>query len=309
MNNTSIKLNMGAPEWAMVIALSIVWGGSFFTVGIAVQELPPLTIVVCRVGLAAIGLWAFCIVSGIRMPSRLQAWLAFAGMGTLNNAIPFSLIVWGQTEIASGLASILNATTPFFGVLVANALTSDERASSAKLAGVLIGLGGVIWMVGATALSGLGDAVWAQLAILGAAVSYAFAGVYGRRFRTMGIAPVATATGQVTCSTLLLVPLMLVIDQPWTLSAPGFETMVALVALALISTSLAYVLYFRILAAAGATNLLLVTFLIPPVAILLGIAFLGEVLEWRHIGGMALIFAGLVMIDGRLPAKLKTRQT
>lgn len=309
MNNTSIKLNMGAPEWAMVIALSIVWGGSFFTVGIAVQELPPLTIVVCRVGLAAIGLWAFCIVSGIRMPSRLQAWLAFAGMGTLNNAIPFSLIVWGQTEIASGLASILNATTPFFGVLVANALTSDERASSAKLAGVLIGLAGVIWMVGATALSGLGDAVWAQLAILGAAVSYAFAGVYGRRFRTMGIAPVATATGQVTCSTLLLVPLMLVIDQPWTLSAPGFETMVALVALALISTSLAYVLYFRILAAAGATNLLLVTFLIPPVAILLGIAFLGEVLEWRHIGGMTLIFAGLVMIDGRLPAKLKTRQT
>lgn len=309
MNNTSIKLNMGAPEWAMVIALSIVWGGSFFTVGIAVQELPPLTIVVCRVGLAAIGLWAFCIVSGIRMPSRLQAWLAFAGMGTLNNAIPFSLIVWGQTEIASGLASILNATTPFFGVLVANALTSDERASSAKLAGVLIGLGGVIWMVGATALSGLGDAVWAQLAILGAAVSYAFAGVYGRRFRTMGIAPVATATGQVTCSTLLLVPLMLVIDQPWTLSAPELETMVALVALALISTSLAYVLYFRILAAAGATNLLLVTFLIPPVAILLGIAFLGEVLEWRYIGGMALIFAGLVMIDGRLPAKLKTRQT
>lgn len=309
MNNTSIKLNMGAPEWAMVIALSIVWGGSFFTVGIAVQELPPLTIVVCRVGLAAIGLWAFCIVSGIRMPSRLQAWLAFAGMGTLNNAIPFSLIVWGQTEIASGLASILNATTPFFGVLVANALTSDERASSAKLAGVLIGLGGVIWMVGATALSGLGDAVWAQLAILGAAVSYAFAGVYGRRFRTMGIAPVATATGQVTCSTLLLVPLMLVIDRPWTLSAPGLETIAALVALALISTSLAYVLYFRILAAAGATNLLLVTFLIPPVAILLGIAFLGEVLEWRHIGGMALIFAGLVMIDGRLPAKLKTRQT
>lgn len=309
MNNTSIKLNMGVPEWAMVIALSIVWGGSFLTVGIAVQELPPLTIVVCRVGLAAIGLWAFCIVSGIRMPSSVKAWAAFAGMGTLNNAIPFSLIVWGQTEIASGLASILNATTPFFGVLVANALTSDERLSSTKLAGVLIGLGGVIWMVGSTALSGLGDAVWAQLAILGAAVSYAFAGVFGRRFRTMQIAPVATATGQVTCSTLLLMPLMLMVDQPWALPAPGLETVAALVALALISTSLAYVLYFRILAAAGATNLLLVTFLIPPVAILLGIAFLGEVLEWRHVWGMALIFAGLIMIDGRLPAKLKTRQT
>jgi drug/metabolite transporter (DMT)-like permease len=158
-------------------------------------------------------------------------------------------------------------------------------------------------MVGTAALAGLGDAVWAQLAILGAAVSYAFAGVYGRRFRTMQIAPVATATGQVTCSTLLLMPLMLMVDQPWTLPAPGVETVAALVALALISTSLAYVLYFRILAAAGATNLLLVTFLIPPVAILLGIAFLGEVLQWRHIWGMALIFAGLIMIDGRLPAE------
>jgi drug/metabolite transporter (DMT)-like permease len=309
MNNTSIKLNMGPAEWAMVVALSIVWGGSFFTVGIAVQDLPPLTIVVARVGLAAIGLWLFTRMAGIRIPSDARVWLAFLGMGTLNNAIPFSLIVWGQTEIASGLASILNATTPFFGVLVANALTSDERLSTAKLAGVALGLGGVTWMVGTAALAGLGDAVWAQLAILGAAISYAFAGVYGRRFKTMGIDPTATATGQVTCSTLLLVPLMLVIDQPWTLPVPAFATIVALLALALISTSLAYVLYFRILAVAGATNLLLVTFLIPPVAILLGITFLGETMQWRHIIGMALIFAGLALIDGRILLKLKTRQT
>ena len=293
----------------MVVALSIVWGGSFFTVGVAVTELPPLTIVVSRVGLAAIGLWLFTRMAGIRMPSDARVWLAFLGMGALNNAIPFSLIVWGQTEIASGLASILNATTPFFGVLVANALTSDERLSPAKLAGVALGLGGVIWMVGTAALAGLGDAVWAQLAIVCAAVSYAFAGVYGRRFKTMGIDPVATATGQVTCSTLLLLPLMLAVDQPWTLPFPSFATVAAVVALALVSTSLAYVLYFRILAAAGATNLLLVTFLIPPVAILLGIIFLGEVMEWRHITGMVLIFAGLALIDGRVLSRIKTRQT
>ena len=299
---------MGAAEWAMLIALSVIWGGSFYTIAIAVKELPALTIVVARVALAALGLWMFMRVAGIRMPRDRNVWMAFAGMGLLNNAIPFTLIVWGQHHIASGLASIINATTPLFTVLAANALTSDERISGGKLAGVVIGLAGVAWMIGGAALSGLGSAALAQLAVTGAAISYAFAGVWGRRFRTLGVNPVATATGQVTCSSLMLLPVMLLVDRPWTLPMPGTGTIAALLALALVCTSSAYILYFRILAAAGAVNLSLVTFLIPPVAIMLGIALLGETLQARHLAGMALIFAGLVLIDGRVLPKSTTRR-
>lgn len=308
MNNAAIKQSMGPAEWAMLIALSVIWGGSFYSIGIAVKELPALTIVVARVALAALGLWAFMWLAGIRMPRDRKVWMAFAGMGLLNNAIPFTLIVWGQHHIASGLASIINATTPLFTVLVANLLTSDERMSAGKLTGVVIGLAGVAWMIGGAALAGLGNAALAQLAVAGAALSYALAGVWGRRFKVLGVDPVATATGQVTCSSLMLLPVMLATDQPWTLPMPGTTTIVALLALALVCTSAAYILYFRILAAAGAVNLSLVTFLIPPVAIGLGIVLLGETLQARHLAGMVLIFAGLLLIDGRLVRKLNTRQ-
>ncbi len=307
MSSNDIKQSMGLAEWTMLITLSVLWGGSFFTVGVAVQELPPLTIVVARVALAAAGLWAFMLVTSQPLPKGARLWAAFFGMGLLNNAIPFTLIVWGQTQLASGLASILNATAPLFTVLVASAFTRDERLTPMKLTGVVTGLAGVAWMIGGTAIAGLGDAVVAQLAVLGAACSYGFAGVFGRRFRSMGVTPVATATGQVTASSVLLLPVMLLVDKPWTLAMPGMATIAAVLALALVCTSAAYILYFRILAVAGATNLSLVTLLIPPVAILLGIAFLDEVLQLRHLVGMALIFAGLVLIDGRLPARLRAR--
>ncbi|MEM9963312.1 MAG: DMT family transporter [Pseudomonadota bacterium] len=294
---------MGPVEWALLVALAVLWGGSFFLVGVAVAELPPLTIVVLRVGLAAAVLLPLAAALGDLSLSR-SVWLAFLGMGVLNNAIPFTLIVWGQTQIASGLASILNATTPIFGVLVAHALTQDERLSGPRLAGVVLGFLGVAAMLGPEALAGIGDAVLAQLAVLGAAVSYAFAGVYGRRFRAMGVTPVAAAAGQVTCSALVLLPAALLVEQPWSLPAPGTATLSAVLALAVLSTALAYLLYFQILARAGATNLLLVTFLIPAVAIVLGIALLDERLGPEHLVGLGLILAGLAAIDGRvLPGK------
>jgi drug/metabolite transporter (DMT)-like permease len=306
MNTKTINQTMGTTEWALLGALAIIWAGSLYSVGVAVRELPALTIVVARVVLGALGLWAFVLVTGIKVPMTRKVWLAFLGMGLLNNAIPFTLIVWGQHHIASGLASILNATTPLFTVLVANLLTRDERINPGKLVGVLIGICGVAWMIGGAAIAGLGSAALAQLAICGAAISYAFASVWGRRFREMGVAPIATATGQVTCSSALLLPVMLVVDRPWTLPMPGSATIAAIIALALVCTSLAYILYFRILQTAGATNVALVTFLIPPVAILLGIAFLDEVLQLRHMVGMALIAIGLCLIDGRLLARFKT---
>jgi drug/metabolite transporter (DMT)-like permease len=289
-------------EWALLLALSVLWGGSFFFNGVAVKELPPFTIVVLRVGLAALILNFMVRATGQQMPGATRVWAAFLGMGLLNNVVPFSLIVWGQTQIASGLASILNATTPLFAVVVAHVLTADEKMTGNRLAGVLIGFLGVVLMIGPSiSLAGLGNSrIEAQCAVLGAAFSYSLAGIYGGRFKMMGIAPIVTATGQVTASTLLLIPVALLVDRPWTLPAPSLETWTALLGIAALSTALAYVLYFRILATAGATNLMLVTFLIPISAILLGSLVLGERLRPEHFVGMALIGLGLAAIDGRL---------
>jgi len=292
-------------EWGLLLSLSILWGGSFFFVGVAVQELPPLTIVFLRVGIAALALNLVMNVTGTALPRSATLWFAFLGMALLNNVIPFTLIVWGQTSIASGLAAILNATTPLFTVFVAHFFTSDERATPVRWIGVAIGFVGVVLMIGPKTMEGLSDNLLAQLACLGGAISYAFAGVYGRRFSRMGVAPLATATGQVTVSTALLLPIVLIVEKPWTLGLPSFAAFSSIAALAIFSTALAYILYFKILATAGATNLLLVTFLIPVTAILLGSAILGETLEMTHFMGMGLIGLGLLAIDGRILPKKK----
>ena len=291
---------MNAGEWAMLLILSMLWGSSFFFAGIAVTALPPLTIVVLRVGIAAVILNAAIPLLGLSVPGGSKHWAAFLVMGMLNNVVPFCLIVWSQTQIASGLAAILNAATPLLTVIVAHLFTADEKMTGNRLAGVLIGLSGVAAMIGPSALAGLGKNVVAQLAVLAAALSYAFAGIYGRRFARSGLAPIVTATGQVTAATLALLPVALLIERPWELPMPGWEVGGAVLGQALFSTTLAYILYFRILATAGATNLLLVTLLMPVSAILLGTAVLGERLSLRHFIGMALIGVGLAAIDGRL---------
>ena len=291
---------MGAREWGMLIMLSLLWGGSFFFIGIAVKALPPFTIVALRVSLAAVALLVFLRLAGLSMPRDPRVWLAFFGMGLLNNLIPFSLIVWGQTHIASGLASILNATTPLFGVIVAHLLTDDEKLTVNRFAGVVVGFLGVAMMIGPAALGGLGSNLLAQFAVLGAALSYSLAGVFARRFKRMGVAPLVTATGQVSAASMMLVPLSLLVDHPWTLAMPGLDVWAAIVGIALVSTALAYVLFFRILETAGVTNLMLVTFLIPVSAILLGALVLGEQLQTKHLIGMAMIAIGLAAIDGRL---------
>jgi drug/metabolite transporter (DMT)-like permease len=293
---------MRAREWSLLILLSILWGGSFFFAKVALAELGPFTVVFFRVGLAALALNVVASVVGQSLWRASTPWRELVVMGALNNALPFSLIFWGQTTITSGLASILNATTPLFTVLVAHALTPDERMTVRKLFGVLAGLAGVAILIGPD----LGGGIWGQIACLAAALSYAFAGVYGRRFQAMGVAPMQAAAGQVTASTTLILPIMLIVDRPWELAAPpSVVVWAALAGLALLSTALAYVLYFRILAAAGATNLLLVTFLIPVTAILLGAAVLGERLEGRHFAGMTLIGVGLAAIDGRIASLLR----
>ncbi|HWU62312.1 MAG TPA: DMT family transporter [Ensifer sp.] len=299
----SVRRTMGPAEWAMLIALSLLWGGSFFFNGVAVKTLPPLTLVLLRVTLAAVTLNLVLILRGTPLPLDRRVWTAFFGMGLLNNVVPFTLIVWGQTHIASGLASILNATTPLFAVIAAHLLTADEKMSSNRVTGVVAGFAGVVLMIGPTALGGAAVNLWAQCAVLCAAISYSLAGIFGRRFKALGVTPLATATGQVTAAAILLLPITAVVDAPWRLAFPSVDVWLSVAGIALLSTALAYILYFRILSSAGATNIALVTFLIPVSAILLGALFLNERLMPRHFGGLALIAIGLAAIDGR-PVKV-----
>jgi drug/metabolite transporter (DMT)-like permease len=296
---------MNAGDWSLLLLLSALWGGSFFFSKVALAELPPLTVALARLGFAAAALLPIACVAGAALPRERRAWRDLAIMGLLNNALPMGLIFWGQTHIASGLAAILNGTTPIFTVVLAHLLTRDERLTPGKACGVGLGFFGVMAMIGPDALAGLGSDVVAQVAVLAAAFSYACAGLFGRRFA--GTPPLATASGQLLCSSCLLLPAVAFADAPWQLEPPSLRTWLALAALALISTALAYVIYFRILAAAGATNLLLVTFLIPVTALLLGSGILGEVIAPRQLIGMAIIGAGLAAIDGRPLAHLRLR--
>jgi drug/metabolite transporter (DMT)-like permease len=302
-----ISRTMGPSQWAKLVVLSIIWGGSFFFFAVAIRELPTFTIVLARVGLGAVALWLAVLALRVPRPSDPKVWRDLVIMGVLNNAIPFSLIVWGQHEVASGLAAVINGTTPFFTVLVANAFTADEKMSWNRLAGALAGLAGVAVMIGYDIFANLGASLGHQIAIVMGAVFYACASVFARRFG--GLPPLITAAGQTTGSSLALLPLVLLIDRPWTLPWPSHGTIAVLLALGVLCTAIAYLLYFSILKSAGATNLVLVTFLVPVSAILLGIGFLGESLKLQHLLGMAAIGAGLALIDGRLLRRVTERAT
>lgn len=295
----AIQRPMTPIEWGLLGALSVLWGGTFLFQAVAVREMPPLTVVFLRLALAAFILAGVARLLGERLPRSLAAWGLLAGMAILNNVIPFTLFAYGQTEIGAGLAAILNATTPLFGVVVAHLLTPDEKISRPKLAGLALGFAGVAVMIGPVLLGRVGENVPAQLACLAGALSYAFSGIQGRRLQRQGLAPVVSATGQVIASSLMLLPAVLLVDRPWLMPSPSAAAAGSILALAVLSTALAYIIFFRILATAGATNLLLVTFLIPVTAILLGTLFLGERLEPRQLAGMALIACGLAAIDGR----------
>ena len=293
-------MRLGPMDWGLLVLLSLLWGGSFLCVGIAVQELPVLTIIALRVSLAALVLWGIALFSGHQLPRGRKTWQAFLALGLLNNVIPFGLIVFGQQTIGAGLAAILNATTPLWTVLIAALFLADERFSKQKLFGVLLGLVGVIVMVGPDSLAGISRNLGAQLAVLGATLSYAFASVFGRRFAAAKISPLHTALGQVTASSFILVPLALMIDTPWASALPSQATIFAILGLAVLSTAGGYLLFFNILERAGATNVSLVTLLILPSAIAMGMLFLEETLQGIHFIGLALIILGLLSLQGRL---------
>jgi drug/metabolite transporter (DMT)-like permease len=307
-NPSMIRTTMNRSDWLILLTLAVIWGGAFFFIGVAVRHVPPLTYVWLRLSIAAAAMWVYVKARGGSLGLPRQVWGAIVLLAVLNNALPFALFGWGQTHIASGLASILNATTPIWGVVVAHFLTHDERMTPRKIAGVALGFGGVATMIGPALLSNIGTNALAQLACVTASLSYALAAVWARRFRRMGIAPIAVTTGQLSAGALIMLPVSMVVDQPWTRAFPPVSAWAAISALALFCTAFGYVLYFRLIDRAGATNALLVTLLVPPVAILLGAAFLGETLAPQDFLGLALIALGLAAIDGRLVSYVSGRR-
>jgi drug/metabolite transporter (DMT)-like permease len=287
----------------MLLFLSLLWGGSFFFARIAVREVPPLMLVLLRVSLAAAALHLYLLAKGDWRKFREQSVAPFLLLGLLNNAIPFSLLFVGQTKLGAGLASVLNALVPFWTVIAANFITADEKFTASKIAGILLGAAGAALIIGPPALSALGAPLWAKLAVIGAGVSYAFASVYAKRFKA--VPPAVTAAGQLTASSLIMLPAALFAHGLWSPSAVSTNVWLTVFALALASTSLAYIIFFKIIAASGATVVSLVTLLVPVSAVMLGTIFLGESLSAPELAGMGLIGLGLVIIDGRALAALK----
>jgi drug/metabolite transporter (DMT)-like permease len=284
-------------DWALLGVLSVLWGGSFFFNGLALKELPPLTLVLSRVSVAALMLLPLLRIYRIEFPGGLSGWAPFVAVSLFNNVLPFSLIVVGQTFITSSVASILNATTPLFTVMVM-AASGEERLSPQRVAGVTIGLLGVIILRGGFGLDLAGQGTGIALC-LAAALSYGVAALLARRHLAKS-PPLATATFQLMASTVMMAVIATVVDRPWQLPPPRPTTWLAVLGLAALSTALAYIVFFQILRRSGATNVMLVTLLVPLTAILLGALVLGETISAREIIGAMVIGSALLVMDGRV---------
>lgn len=298
------SLKIDRQSWLLLIVLSVLWGGSFFFVGVALRELPPMTVVLARVALGAAFIYPVFKAQGGRLPTTLSGWKPFTVMGLFNNIIPFSLIFAGQTHISSGLASVLNATTPLFTVMILGSF-GDESLILRRIVGVLIGVAGV-YLLRDPSLIQTGSQTLGMFLCLGGAVSYGFAGLWGRRHFD-NVPPLTTTTCQLISSTIIMAIIASAVDQPWHLPMPGVATWSALLGLAALSTALGYIVFFTILKRAGASNVMLVTLLMPVPAILLGVLVLGEPLSMREIAGALVIGASLLVIDGRVVGWLRGR--
>jgi drug/metabolite transporter (DMT)-like permease len=296
----TINRAMTPYEWALLLTLSVLWGSSFLFVGVAVAEVPPFTLVAARLTIAAIVLYVIIKAIGLQLPQDRLSWRDFFIIGLVNSAAPFCLIAWGQGHIASGLASILISTAPLFAIVLAHFATDNEPMTPFRASGVAIGFAGVVVMVGPSALAGLGGTFLPQLALLGAAGAYGTSVVFAVRFARRGVPPLATATAQIAAAAVIILPIAIIADRPWEYASLSAEALAAIGAVAVLSTSLAYIIYYRILSTAGSVNLVLVNFLVPATGVLLGAAVLGERLAPRHFVGMAAIALGLAFVDGRL---------
>ncbi|MGR3662024.1 MAG: DMT family transporter [Paracoccaceae bacterium] len=289
--------------WMEMFLLALIWGGSFLSFSLALREIGVFTTVAFRVGGGAIVLWIYILARGLKLPKSPKIWAALLVQGMINNVIPFSLIAWGQLRVPSGLASILNASTAIIGIVIAAAFFADERLTPRKLTGVVLGFLGVATAIGLSAMTEFNLTSLAQLAIVGSSLAYALSGVWARKTLS-DLSPQVAAAGMVTAAALFIVPFAL-----WVEGVPTFSyapsTWAALIHLSVIATALAYLLYYRVLGMAGSGNLMLVTLLVAPVAILLGAVVLGEELKPQAYAGFALLAIGLLVLDGRILRRRK----
>jgi drug/metabolite transporter (DMT)-like permease len=296
---------LDATGWGLIAILSILWGGAFFLIEVGLRSYPPITLVFLRVALAVPPMWLAMRFMGQKLPSDPRTWGLLAVVGAFNCALPFTLFFWGQQFLDSGYASILNATTPLWGVATAHFMTMDEKATPSRVIGVFVGMAGIIIMIGPDAMKGMSNNLLAQLACLISTIFYSLAAIFARRLSQSALTPMAVATGQTMAAALMMLPIMLIIDQPWTMAMPRLDATLAAFAIALVSTALAYFLYFKLIDRSGASNAQLVAFLMPILAVILGIAFLRESLNGGQIAGAGFIAIGLLIIDGRLIARFQ----
>lgn len=296
MTHASPQMTISHRAWIELFALSFIWGASFLSIRIALDEIGPLTAVAHRVGWAMLILWGYILVRRLPVPRDPKIWVAFLGMGLLNNVIPFSLMAWGQLHIETGLTSILNAATAIFGVIAAALFFADERLTARRALGVGLGFLGVATAVGITALLSFDVRSLGQLAVIGGTISYALAGVWARK-HLKGLSPQVAAAGMLTGSSLIMLPVAWLVEGPLTLDLQP-QTWFAISYYAIVATAIAYLLYYRVLAMAGSGNLMLCTLLVAPVAIILGAIVLDETLPLRAYFGFAMLAVGLLILNG-----------
>lgn len=296
---------MSTAAWLILLLLAALWGASFIFSKVAVSQVTPLTLVLARVLLAAITLNVICFMTGVRLLTSRKAWFDYFVMGLLNNVIAFSLIFWGQQSIDASLSAILTGATPFFTVLIAGLVLADERFSTAKIIGLIIGFAGVVLVIGPRHMLGLGEHLLAELAIVGAALAYGFSGVWGRRFA--GENPLATATGQLTAASIMMIPIAFYFERPLELGPFSTPVIGSVLALAIVSTAFAYLLFFKVLKMAGATNTSLVTMLVPVFTVLIAVPMLGETIDALKLLGLFVIGIGLAVLDGRIVKSARAR--
>ncbi len=288
---------MGFKNFLWLLFLACLWGPSFIFIKVAVGDIPPLTLVTGRVGIAAVILYGVLLLQGRALPRPGPIWKHFAVMAFFSNALPFVLFSWGELHIDSALAAILNGTTPLFTMVLAHFFVADDRVTPAKLVGMLLGFGGLFVLIAPSLLGGVTATTWGLIAVTGAAASYGVALVYARN-TLRGVPPLVVPAAQLIIATLMILPLALWVEQPLSLPTPSWPALGSLLALAVLGTAVAFVVYYYILERTSATYLSTVTYLVPVFGVVLGVLVLSEDLQWNAYAGCALILVGVMVVNG-----------
>jgi len=299
---TDTKTSM-ATDLLLLLTLATLWGASYTLIKVGVETISPVTFIAVRTLVAGLILVAALRLRGLKLPTDRQTWTLFTVQACLNSAVPFTLIAWAEQTTDAGLATILSSTTPIFAFLLTALITRHESVSAAKLFGVAAGIVGICLIVGMEALAGSGENLWAQLAIVTATICYAAAAIFGKNFK--GLDPMMPAAGSLIAGAAILIPVSLVVDRPWTLT-PSTDSMLALLALAVFSTALAFVIYFRLVQTLGSVGTTAQAYLRVPIGVGIGVVFLGETLASTAWLGLACVVAGVIAMT--LPARRRGAQ-